>query len=145
MNKGISTLLFFIVICFIIYLIFRNINFQEGLENSSSSTTSTTSTSNNSSSSNTSITNGIAGSAQSYAADIKSETIRNQDVLLISKYRKDYENVILNADDLINTLMLETTLSMNKKNPLPSLDKLVKLNSAKAALNSVMKYVDAAA
>ena len=103
MNKGISTLLFFIVICFIIYLIFRNINFQEGLENSSSSTTSTTSTSNNSSSSNTSITNGIAGSAQSYAADIKSETIRNQDVLLISKYRKDYENVILNADDLINT------------------------------------------
>jgi len=142
MNKGISTLLFFIVICFIIYLIFRNINFQEGLENNSSSTTSTTSTS---SSSNVSITNGIAGSAQSYAADIKSETIRNQDVLLISKYRKDYENVILNADDLINTLMLETTLSMNKKNPIPSLDKLVKLNSAKAALNSVMKYVDAAA
>lgn len=142
MNKGISTLLFFIVICFIIYLIFRNINFQEGLENSSSSTTST---SNNSSSSNASITNGIAGSAQSYAADIKSETIRNQDVLLISKYRKDYENVILNADDLINTLMLETTLSMNKKNPIPSLDKLVKLNSAKAALNSVMKYVDSAA
>jgi len=140
MNKGISTLLFFIVICFIIYLIFRNINFQEGLENNSSSTTS-----NNSSSSNVSITNGIAGSAQSYAADIKSETIRNQDVLLISKYRKDYENVILNADDLINTLMLETTLSMNKKNPIPSLDKLVKLNSAKAALNSVMKYVDAAA
>ena len=112
MNKGISTLLFFIVICFIIYLIFRNINFQEGLENSSSSTTSA---SNNSSSSTASITNGIAGSAQSYAADIKSETIRNQDVLLISKYRKDYENVILNADDLINTLMLETTLSMNKK------------------------------
>jgi len=140
MNKGISTLLFFIVICFIIYLIFRNINFQEGLENNSSSTTS-----NNSSSSNVSITNGIAGSAQSYAADIKSETIRNQDVLLISKYRKYYENVILNADDLINTLMLETTLSMNKKNPIPSLDKLVKLNSAKAALNSVMKYVDAAA
>ena len=142
MNKGISTLLFFIVICFIIYLIFRNINFQEGLENSSSSTTSA---SNNSSSSTASITNGIAGSAQSYAADIKSETIRNQDVLLISKYRKDYENVILNADDLINTLMLETTLSMNKKNPIPSLDKLVKLNSAKAALNSVMKYVDSAA
>lgn len=143
MNKGISTLLFFIAICFIVFLIFRNINFQEGLENKSSTTTNnSTSTS---SSSNVSITNGIAGSAQSYAADIKSETIRNQDILLVSKYRHDYENVILNADDLINTMMLQTTLSMDKKNPMNSLEKLVKLNSAKTALNSVMKYVDAAA
>jgi hypothetical protein len=136
MNKGILTLLFFIAICFIVYLIFRNINFQEGLENN---TTTVSNTAVNSS------TNGIAGSAPNYAADIKSQAIRNQDILLISKYRKDYENTILNLDDLVNTMMLETTLSIDKKNPMKSLDKLVTLNSAKTALNSVMKYVDSSA
>jgi len=134
MNKGILTLLFFIAICFIVYLLFRNINFQEGLENKTVSNTAVNSS-----------TNGIAGSAPNYAADIKSQAIRNQDILLISKYRKDYENTILNLDDLVNTMMLETTLSVDKKNPMTSLDKLVKLNSAKTALNSVMKYVDSSA
>ena len=136
MNKGILTLLFFIAICFIVYLIFRNINFQEGLENN---TTTISNTAVNTS------TNGIAGSAPTYAADIKSQAIKNQDILLISKYRKDYENTILNLDDLVNTMMLETTLSIDKKNPMKSLDKLVTLNSAKTALNSVMKYVDSSA
>ena len=133
MNKGISTLLFFIAICFIVFLIFRNINFQEGLENNTTTISNTAVAS---------TKNGIAGSAKSYAADIKSETIKNQDILLISKYRREYESVILNTDDLINTMMLETTLSIDKKNPMKSLDKLVTLNSAKSALNSVMKYVD---
>lgn len=136
MNKGILTLLFLIAIIFIVYLIFSNINFQEGLENNTTTI------------SNTAVTiskNGIAGSAQNYAADIKSEAIKNQDILLITKYRKEYENVILNVDDLINTMMLETTLSIDKKNPMKSLDKLVTLNSAKTALNSVMKYVDSSA
>ena len=136
MNKGILTLLFFIAICFIVYLIFRNINFQEGLENN---TTTISNTAVNTS------TNGIAGSAPTYAADIKSQAIKNQDILLISKYRKDYENTILNLDDLVNTMMLETPLSIDKKNPMKSLDKLVTLNSAKTALNSVMKYVDSSA
>ena len=136
MNKGILTLLFLIAIIFIVYLIFSNINFQEGLENNTTTI------------SNTAVAiskNGIAGSAQNYAADIKSEAIKNQDILLITKYRKEYENVILNVDDLINTMMLETTLSIDKKNPMKSLDKLVTLNSAKTALNSVMKYVDSSA
>jgi hypothetical protein len=138
MKKGILTLFFFIAICFIVFLLFRNINFQEGLENNMT-------TSSSSNTSNVSVTNGIAGSAQNYGADIKSETIRNQDILLISKYRHDYENVILSLDDLVNTMMLQTTLSVDKKNPMTALDKLVKLNSVKTALNSVMKYVDSSA
>ena len=142
MKKGILTLFFFIAICVIVFLLFRNINFQEGLENNM---TTSSSTSSSSSSSTTSTTNGIAGSAQNYGADIKSETIRNQDILLISKYRHDYENVILSLDDLVNTMMLQTTLSVDKKNPMTALDKLVKLNSVKTALNSVMKYVDSSA
>ena len=124
-------ILFIIAICILAYLIFNNLNFKEGME--------TKNTSNNSTNSSA---NGIAGGAQSYSAGIKSMTIKNQDVLLVSKYRTDYENTVLNLDDLINTMMLQTTLTIDTSKPMESLDKLIKLNSAKSALNSVMKYID---
>jgi hypothetical protein len=133
MNKQILNLLFIIAICFVAYQLFRSLDFKEGLATASqAATTSTTS----------STTTGIAGNAESYAANIKSTTIKNQDMLLITKYRKDYENAILNMDDLINTMMLQTTLSVDTSNPMPSLEKLNELSSARTALNSVMKFVD---
>jgi hypothetical protein len=121
------------------YILFRNLNFKEGMTTDSSDNTSSSSTSTQSS---TTTGNGIAGSAQNYAANIKAMMIKNQDVLLITKYRTDYENAILNLDDLINTIMLQTALSVNPANPMASLEKLVQLNSARGALNSVMKFVD---
>ena len=99
--------------------------------------------SNTSSSTTTSTGSGIAGGAQNYAANIKSMVIKNQDVLLISKYRNDYENAILNLDDLINTMMLQTALNVNSSQPQESMEKLVQLNSARGALNNVMKFIDA--
>jgi hypothetical protein len=39
--------------------------------------------------------------------------------------------------------MLQTALSVDNANPMSSLEKLNQLNSAKGALNNVMKYVDA--
>jgi hypothetical protein len=132
MNKQIINILFIIAICFLAYLIFNNLNFKEGLENNNTSDIST----------NNSSSNGVAGGAQSYSAGIKSATIKNQDILLVSKYRTDYENTVLNLDDLINTMMLQTTLTIDTSKPMESLEKLVKLNSAKSALNSVMKYID---
>ena len=129
MNKGIINLLFFIVICFVVFFIFRNISFKEGLENATTTSTSTNG-------------NGVAGLAQNYSADIKSQAIKNQDVLLVTKYRADYENVVLNLDELIDTLMLQTALSVDLTNPLMNLNKLASLNSAKSALNNVMKYID---
>ena len=144
MNKQILNALFILAICFVAYLLFRNINFniKEGMTTDSNDNTSSTSSSISSSSTSTNASNGIAGSAQTYAANIKSMTIKNQDVLLITKYRTDYENAILNLDDLINTIMLQTALSVNPSNPMASLEKLVQLNSARGALNSVMKFVD---
>ena len=139
MNKQLINLLFILAICFVAYLLFRNLDFKEGMTTDSSTSTATTT----SNSTTTTTTNGIAGSAQNYAANIKSMTIKNQDVLLISKYRNDYENAILNLDDLINTMMLQTALSVNSSNPMSSVEKLNQLNSAKGALNSVMKFVDA--
>jgi hypothetical protein len=141
MNKQIMNLLFIIAICFVAYLLFRNLNFKEGFDGNTTdasgnpvSTTSQTTTS--------AVTSGIAGSAQNYAANIKSATIKNQDMLLVTKYRHDYENAILNVDDLINTIMLQTALSVDISNPMISIEKLAKLDSARTALNNVMKFVD---
>jgi hypothetical protein len=131
MNKQIINLLFIISICFVAYLLFRNLDFKEGL-----TTNSNTTMVNNLS---TSTSNGIAGNAQNYAANIKSMTIKNQDMLLITKYRNDYENAILNLDDLINTIMLQTALSVDPTKPMDSIEKLAKLESSRTALNNVMK------
>ena len=101
-------------------------------------TGATTTTTTNSSSS--------AGSAAGFAATIKSNVIQMQDSLLISKYRKDYENVILNMDDYVNYLMLQTLLKINTTNEsstnLDLFNSLNSLNSTKTSLNSLMKFVD---
>ena len=88
------------------------------------------------------VSDGIAGNASTYGANIKAQTIKLQDTLLINKYRTDYESVIMNMDDLVNNLMLQTVLSINSKNPAEGLQRLVQLNQSKAALNSVMKFID---
>ena len=128
-------LFLFIAICFATYLLFRHFEYKnqygliEGMTDISGNTTP-------------SSTNGIAGSAASYAATIKAENIKIQDMLLISKYRSDYETVILNLDDLINNLMLQASLTVNPKNPGASIKQLSDMNQAKLALNSVMKFLD---
>lgn len=128
--KEFYNLLLFIVICFVVFILFRSFNFtpiREGMTDASGNITSE---------------NGIAGNAASYAASLKSLVIKSQDVFLINKYRSDYETAILNLDDLINNLMLKTALTTNPSNPIDSLDKLAKMQQAKNALNSVMKFLD---
>jgi hypothetical protein len=135
MQKELMNLFMFLAICFVAYVLFRsfhfNFNLKEGMATDSENTAST------------SATDGVAGNAAAYAATIKAETVKMQDTFLISKYRKDYENIILNLDDFINNLMLKTALTIDKNTPGPALSKLSEMNQAKAALNSVMKYVDA--
>lgn len=136
MNKDFLTnLIIFIGVCILIYIVFRSVNFQEGLENNKSGSSSTTTTT-------TSTSNGVAGGASSYAANVKTEVIKLQDELLVSKYRTDYENVVINMDDLVNNLMLKTTLTIDQSNPKDGLSKLAALGQVKVALNSVMKFID---
>jgi hypothetical protein len=131
MNKDLMNLFLFIVICFVIYLLFRNFNFsnKEGMTDASGNNISQPQ-------------NGIAGNAASYGASIKASNIKLQDTFLITKYRSDYETSILNVDDLINNLMLKTALSIDTNNPDVSIKKLAEMNQAKLALNNVMKFVD---
>jgi hypothetical protein len=135
MKKELMNLFLFIGICLVLYLLFRNFDYNtqysliEGMTDASGNVTTPTG-------------NGIAGNATSYGAQIKAATIKLQDTFLISKYRSDYETVILNLDDFINNLMLKNALSFDKENPGASLSKLVELQQAKVALNGVMKFVD---
>jgi len=133
--KELYNLFLFIAICFVIYLVFRNFNYNpmliEGMTDASGNSVTVTSPA-----------NGVAGNAASYAAALKAATIKMQDTFLISKYRSDYESSILNLDDLINNLMLNTALSVNQSNPGEAIEKLAKMQQAKVALNSVMKFVD---
>ena len=135
MKKELMNLFLFIGICLVLYLLFRNFNYNtqysliEGMTDASGNVTTPTG-------------NGIAGNAASYGAQIKAATIKLQDTFLIAKYRSDYETVILNLDDFINNLMLKNVLSFDKENPGASLSKLVELQQAKVALNGVMKFVD---
>ena len=137
MDNQITNLIVFIFVCLFSYFVFRNLNLnnREGMATDVSG--------NNISNNNASnAQNGIAGNAATYASNIKSQVIKIQDVLLISKYRTDYENVVLNMDDLINTLMVKATLSIDKSNPEQGLNELVNLNNAKEALNHVMTFID---
>ena len=129
MNKEIISFLIFIILGYITFTIFRNLNlnFKEGMTTDSSGN---------------STTNGIAGNAATYAANIKASSIQIQDMLLVRKYRTDYENAILNLEDLINNMMLKTVLNIDKSSPQQGLAQLVNLSQSKSALNEVMKFVD---
>ena len=140
-----------LIVCFfIIYMVVKMFHLQtsviEGLTNATetdsldaTSTTSTTSTTTNPSS-------GEAGNSSSYAAAIKAQTIKLQDELLVSKYRKDYESAIINLDDYIGYLMIKQSLNMKSggdmKSNLDSIGALNILKSAKDSLNATMSFLD---
>ena len=134
MKTELMNLFLFIGISLVVYLLFRNFNYNnqysliEGMTDDSGTAA-------------TSTDNGIAGNAASYGAQIKAATIKLQDTVLISKYRSDYETAILNLDDLVDNLMLRTVLSIDTNNPAAGLKYLADMNQAKLALNSVMKFV----
>lgn len=91
-------------------------------------------------------TNGEAGGAANYADGIKSKTVQLQDSLLISKYRADYENVIINMDDYLSISMLKVVLNMDPaadvKTNAESLALINTLSTAKKSLNETMTFVD---
>lgn len=130
MDKVLMNFILFLAVTFMLYFIFRSFNVIEGMTTSNTNETNATGS------------NGVAGNAANYTAEIKAQTIRMQDMLLITKYRKDYEATIIALDEMVDLLMLRTALSIDNANPEKSLQSLVNLNQSKAALNNVMKFVD---
>jgi hypothetical protein len=124
-------------VLFVGYLVYSTffVKKREGLETANAS-------------SSISSSNGIAGNAATYAATIKQKTVNLNDTLLISKYRKDYETLILNVDDFVNSMMLKTVASIDTGSAntpskmIESMKMLNELSAAKESLNKVMKFVD---
>jgi hypothetical protein len=87
-----------------------------------------------------------AGTSASYAATIKSQVVKLQDELLVSKYRKEYESAIINLDDYIGYLMIKQTLNMKLtgdiKSDIESINNLNILKNSKESLNATMSFLD---
>jgi len=127
-----------VIIGFLVFLAVKSMrlhmNVMEGLTNPGSSSTP----------------NGIGASAANYAVTLKNQVTQlHNDILLLNNkdYVKDYGNIILSMDDYINALMLKTTLNIDPSAEdaaanLENIKTLNELNSAKASLNNVLKYVD---
>lgn len=139
MTEFIKTMAVLIVAFMTVYVIItlfqskNNMSIIEGLTNEDGTTTSSR--------------NGEAGSAASYADSIKAQVTKIQDELLVSKYRKDYENTIIHMDDLVSTMMIKQIQNMtiggsDSKAIMSSLNNLNTLKSAKESLNVAMKYLD---
>lgn len=128
---------------FIIYIVVKMFHLQttvvEGLTNADGSTSSSTTSA-------TLTTTGEAGSSASYAAAIKALTVKLQDELLISKYRKEYESVIINMDDYIGYLMIQQVLNIKTdsdiKTKIDSINTLNILKNSKESLNVTMAFLD---
>jgi hypothetical protein len=144
-NDFLTTVIIIAAICFLLFIIFSTMSIQkESFDNNNNKNKNNNSGSNKkvfTNSSNNS-SNGTAGNAESFTANIQAQVIKLQDTMLLSKYRTNYENVIMALDDLVDNLMLKTALNLNPNNPQQSLTELVGLHNAKNALNHVMKFID---
>ncbi len=92
---------------------------------------------------------GVAGSSGNIANAIGEQTIKMQDTFLIKKYRKNYENLVINADEYVSYLMLENLLKLktddseeSKNANIDILENINKLSASKSSLNGIMKFVD---
>ena len=139
MSVTINTILITLLLSFLLYLAYKSLKVHsrvmEGLENAVTGSAVSS--------------KGSAGGAANYAAAIKNEVVKLNDIMLITKYRSDYENVIINMDDYVNLLMLQSVVNMDTTaasadTNMSIINNLNSLNSVKGALNNVMKFVDGA-
>jgi hypothetical protein len=125
----------------IVYLVLNMFHIQplkEGLENATTASDAIPDI--------TSNMTGVAGGAANYAANIKAKTVQLQDTILISKYRTDYENIIMNLEDYFSMLMLQQILSINPSDSVKTnMERIAGINSlstGKNSLNDIMTYID---
>ena len=125
----------FIVSIFVIYIVFRTLNFQAKIIEGMATGTSTTDTPND---------------KDKIAAAIASNNTFAEDVLLISKYQKSYEDIIINLENNINYYMLGAIVNSGEtisKKPMDpaSIALINSINSLKAykdTLNDAMTFLD---
>jgi hypothetical protein len=76
---------------------------------------------------------------------IKTMVQKEKDIFLIPKYYKNYEQIILQAEELLNIQMLNQVIALiNNGAAQSTITSIVSLKQAKDALADVMKYNDEA-
>jgi hypothetical protein len=125
----------FIVSIFVIYIVLRTLNFQVKIIEGMATGTSTTDTPND---------------KDKIADAIASNTTFAEDSLLISKYQKSYEDIIINLENNINYFILGAIINSGElisKKPMDptSIGLINSINSLKAfkdTLNDSMTFLD---
>lgn len=81
--------------------------------------------------------------SSAYKARVQSAVIRMRDKLLLEKYRSNYEETVVQLDELFDQLILQEALGMNLATPNTArIAAMAQLHQAKLALNSALKYID---
>ena len=125
----------FIISLFVIYIVLRTLNFQAKIIEGMATGTSTTDTPND---------------KDKIADSIASNTSVAEDSLLISKYQKSYEDIIINLESNVNFFILGAIINsgeMISKKPMDpaSISIINSINSLKAykdTLNDAMTFLD---
>jgi len=131
-----------VLVLFIVFVIYKSLNlqktfFKKTIEGMTNETTTSSSISSSGS--------GVGANSSSFSAKLSGLNTQNLDTLLISKYRTDYENIIINLEEYVNILMLNLALNVdtsNQENAVKTLNDIGTLNTSMTALNNIMKYVD---
>lgn len=82
--------------------------------------------------------------SSSLAKQIKDDSTKTLDGLLVNKYRSEYEDIILNMHEWCDTQILSNIVngSINRTDPSDSIKKINELEQFKSTLNSTIKYID---
>jgi hypothetical protein len=148
--------LLFIAVIFGTYYIYtvvnRNVNYIEGMSMESAFADATTLTNDmtesatvaaNSATKTVNGANGIAGNGAAFLQNLKDQTniIRERLNLTNPEYRKNTEDIILQLDEYLNYLGMQTILTINGNNA-NAINAVTTINSSRAALNNALKFLD---
>ena len=92
--------------------------------------------------------NGSPSDVPKLASDVKTLTNKIEDTLQVTKYRKDYEDLIIKSDELFELLKLDALADMKNvkmdddKRIVESAEKIRLFEEARKSLESALNYID---
>ena len=92
------------------------------------------------------ISDNLGSNAQSYADKISKSFNSLKDSLLVVQNKEAYENIVINFDDYLSTLMIQNVLKMDQSNinedsAMEVIEKINKLAAGKQSLNTLIKAI----
>ena len=84
---------------------------------------------------------GVASNAAAFAASVKTALTKQQDLLLIAKYKTMYESTLHELDELLHTHMLSVALSLDPAQPDAGFQHLSQLHQTQQSIQALFEYV----